>query len=64
MVLVVVCSILFYGCVTMEVCIVSSRYFFFRNAIWVCADVCFVSSVVECGLFLESGIGQFGRIMY
>ena len=27
----------------------------FCNGVWLCADVCCVSSVSECGLFLESG---------
>ena len=30
-------------------------YVLFCNDVWVCADVCFVSSVVDCGLFIEIG---------
>ena len=29
-------------------------YVLFCNGIWVCADICYVSSVMECGLILES----------
>ena len=34
-----------------EVCV----YVLFCNCVWVCVDVCCVSSVVECRVFLESG---------
>ena len=30
-------------------------YVLFYNGFWVCADVCCLSNVVECDLFLESG---------
>ena len=36
-------------------CIEVGVYVLFCNDVWVCSDVCCVSSVVECGLFLESG---------
>ena len=30
-------------------------YVLFSNGVWICVNVSCVSSVVECGLFLESG---------
>ena len=32
-------------------------YVLFCNAVWICADLRCVSSVSECGLFLESRSG-------
>ena len=36
---------------TMVVCIYV--YVLFCNGIWVCADVCCISSVIACGLFVD-----------
>ena len=40
---------------TMVYCCEVGVYGCFLNGVWVCANVSYASSVVECGLFLEYG---------